>query len=234
MKLSIAIAAYNEEKTILECVRRVEAVELPQGFEKEIIIVNDASTDGTREILEGVKNKYKVLHHPKNRGKGAAIRTAIANAMGDYIIMQDADVENDPNDIARMLTKVLDEKLIVLYGSRWLDKEEVSYTSFSFYAGGVLLSKLTNILYSQHITDMLTCYKMFRADFLKSLPLQSERFEYEAEVTALTALRGIKIKEIPISYFPRSIVDGKKIRWHDGFSLGKTLIKHKFTGLFKI
>lgn len=228
MKLSIAIAAYNEEKTILECIRRVEAIVLPRGFEKEIIVVNDASTDRTGEILETVRDKYKIFRHEKNRGKGSAIRTAISNATGDYIVMQDADIELDPNDLAGMLEKMLAENLTVLYGSRFLRKDNVAYSKLSFYIGCVVLSALTNILYFQKITDMFTCYKMFKADFLKSLSLKSERFEYEAEVTALTALRGIKIKEMSISYFPRSMADGKKIRWYDGFQLAKTIIKYRF------
>ena len=149
-------------------------------------------------------------------------------ATGDYIVMQDADLELDPNDISKMLKKMVDENLTALYGSRFLNKQKKIYSSLSFYIGCVVLSMLTNILYFQNITDMFTCYKMFKADFLKSLPLKSERFEYEAEVTALTALSGVKIKEIPISYFPRTLAQGKKIRWHDGISLGKTIIKHRF------
>ncbi|MEK7621561.1 MAG: glycosyltransferase family 2 protein [Patescibacteria group bacterium] len=228
MKLSITIAAYNEQNTILRCLESVSTIILPNGFEKEIIIVDDASTDKTKEILDTVKGKYKVFHHEKNRGKGSAIRTGISKATGDYIVMQDADMELNPNDLSKMLKKMLDENLTVLYGSRWLGKEQKDYSRFSFYLGGVFLSILINVLYSQNITDMLTCYKMFKSDFLKSLPLKSERFEYEAEVTVLTALRGVKIKEFPISYFPRSIAEGKKIRWHDGFKNAQTIIKHRF------
>ena len=157
-----------------------------------------------------------------------AIRTALPRVTGEYVVTQDADLEVDPNDLARMLSKMLDQNLTVLYGSRWVGEERKSYSSFSFYAGNILLSWLTNLLYGQKITDEPTCYKMFRTDFLKSLPLKCKRFEYCPEVTALTSLRGIKISEIPISYKPRNMAEGKKIRWHDGLGAIKTLVAYRF------
>lgn len=228
MKLSILIAAYNEENSILKCLERVEAVQLPHHFQKEIIVVDDGSTDGTGRVLDTVKNKYKVLKHAKNSGKGSAIRTALASATGEYVVTQDADLENDPNDLASMLEKMIDEKLTVLYGSRRLKKDN-NQQHKSFYIGGVALSWLANILYKQRITDEPTCYKMFKTDFLKSLPLKARRFEYCPEVTALTSLQGIKIKEIPISYHPRTLKEGKKIRLKDGIQAVWTLIKYRMT-----
>lgn len=228
MKLSIIVPVYNEKVTILDCVERIRSVILPRGFEKEIIVVDDGSTDGTSGLLGRLESTCKVLRHERNRGKGAAIRTALPHVTGEYVVTQDADLEVDPNDLAKMLSKMLDENLTVLYGSRWIGKERKSYSSFSFYFGNILLSAVTNILYGQKITDEPTCYKMFRTGFLRSLPLKCKRFEYCPEVTALTALHGIRIKEIPISYKSRNISEGKKIRWHDGLSALKTLIVYRF------
>jgi len=229
-KLSIIISAYNEQGTILECVKRVEAVSLPHRCEKEIIIVDDGSTDGTRELVDSLGDKHVVLHHEVNRGKGMAIRTGLSKATGDYIVTQDADLENDPSDLAMMLSVMISRDLPVLYGSRRLKEGNQSHTHFSFYAGGVILSVLSNILYNQRITDEPTCYKMFRADLLKSFKLKCERFEYCPEVTALTSLRGIKIQEVPISYFPRTVGEGKKIRWMDGLIAALTLIRYRIYG----
>lgn len=227
MKLSIIIAAYNEKGSILQSLARVDGVKLPHGFEKEVIIINDGSTDGTREILDSVADKYVVLHHEKNRGKGRAIRTGLEKATGEYIVTQDADLENDPNDFVHMLDTMHTKKLTALYGSRRLREENQTHTHLSFYAGGVLLSVLASVLYNQKITDEPTCYKMFKGDFLKSLPLRCERFEYCPEVTALTALRGVKIAEVPISYKPRTIEEGKKIRWKDGVQAVWTLLIYR-------
>jgi glycosyltransferase involved in cell wall biosynthesis len=228
MKLSIIVPVYNEKATVLDCVKRVQSIILSHGFEKEIIVIDDGSTDGTSELLGFLESTCKVLRHKKNMGKGTAIRTALPHVTGEYVVTQDADLEVDPNDLVKMLSKMINENLTVLYGSRWIGKEKKIYSSFSFYIGNILLSAITNILYRQKITDEPTCYKMFRTDFLKSLPLKCERFEYCPEVTALSALRGVKITEIPISYKPRNIAHGKKIRWYDGLVAIKTLIIYRF------
>ena len=226
MKLSIIVPVYNERGTLLECIARVESVALPLGYDKEIIVVDDGSTDDARSVFERLKSRHIVLRHERNRGKGAAIRTALSLATGKYVVTQDADLELDPTDLARMLQKVLDEDLLVLYGSRRLHGGKEGVDPF-FYSGGVFLSLLANVLYGQQLTDEPTCYKMFRTEFLKSLPLTCERFEYCPEVTALTALRGIRIQEVPISYHPRTIQEGKKVRFRDGIAAAWTLIKYR-------
>lgn len=226
-KLSIIIAAYNEKPTILECIRRVESVKLPHGFEKEIIIVNDGSTDGTDMLVDSLRHKHVVLHHEKNRGKGRAIRTGLEKATGEYVVTQDADLENNPEDLAMMLGIMIGRNLQALYGSRRLKRENKTHAHASYYAGGVFLSILASLLYNQKITDEPTCYKMFRADLLKSLPLRCERFEYCPEVTALASLKGVTIEEVPISYHPRSVKEGKKIKWKDGLEAALTLIRYR-------
>jgi len=229
MKLSIIIPAFNEKVTILESIARVERAVLPFGAEKEIIVIDDGSTDGTTDILARVKDRITVVRHPVNQGKGAAIRTALTLATGSHIVTHDGDLENDPRDLARMLEEMVDRNLTALYGSRRLGRDrKVSGARATFYAGGVFLSCLANVLYGQHITDEPTCYKMFKAEFLKSLPLKCERFEYCPEVTALTSRRGVKIEEIPIAYQPRDIAHGKKIRLKDGIEAVKTLIVCRF------
>lgn len=227
MKLSIIIPVYNERGTLAQCIERVEAVVLPHGFEKEIIVVDDGSTDAPIELFDSLKEKHVVFRHEKNKGKGAAIRTAIPYVTGEYVVTQDADLELDPQDLARMLERMLADDLTVLYGSRRLGKGTTEGVSVVFYSGGVLLSLLTNILYGQRITDEPTCYKMFRSEFLKSLPLKCDRFEYCPEVTALTALRGVRIQEVPISYHPRTIQQGKKVRFRDGAAAVFTLLKYR-------
>jgi dolichol-phosphate mannosyltransferase len=227
MKLSIIIAAYNEKGTILECVKRVESVALPFGAAKEIILVDDGSTDGTGALIDSLANRHIALHHEKNLGKGSAIRTGLAKATGEYVVTQDADLENDPNDLARMLSVMIERNLEVLYGSRRLKEDNKQHAHASYYAGGVFLSMLASVLYGQRITDEPTCYKMFRTELLKSLPLTCKGFEYCPEVTALVSKRGIKIEEVPISYHPRSVQEGKKIKWRDGIEAAFVLIRYK-------
>lgn len=215
MKLSIIIPVYNEKSTIEALLEKVAAVRIPD-WEKEVIIVDDCSIDGTRDLLGNYKGIHKIIFHEKNRGKGVAIRSGIEAITGDYVVIQDADLEYDPQDFFGMVQKMQSENLEVLYGSRRLKKDNVQHAGLAYYVGGVVLSGLTNLLYSQRITDEPTCYKMFATTFLRSLPLQGERFEFCPEVTALTGLKGIKIKEVPISYFPRPRNEGKKINALDG------------------
>jgi glycosyltransferase involved in cell wall biosynthesis len=226
-KLSIIIPVYNEEKTIKELVEKVKKVKLP--IKKEIIVVDDCSKDRTPEILKKIKG-IKIVRHPgnKNLGKGSAIRTGLKSITGDIVIVQDADLEYNPEDYRKLVEPIIKGKAKVVYGSRNLgDKHKHSY--LSYYMGGVFLSKLANLIYGIKITDEATCYKMIRTDIIKSLNLKCERFEFCPEVTAKLAKKGIKILEIPISYSPRKITEGKKIRWKDGVEAIWTLIKYRFT-----
>lgn len=226
MKLSIIVPVYNEKNTILEILKRLTDLNLG-AIEKEIILVDDCSNDGTRQIIEGLTGSYKIIFHDKNQGKGFAIRSGLKETTGDYVVIQDADMEYDPKDLKTMVEKMITEKIPVLYGSRRLRKENVQYSGLLFYFGGWLLTAVANILYGQKLTDEPTCYKMFQTDFIKSLPLRSRRFEFCPEVTALSALRGIKIPEIPISYYPRHKKEGKKIRWHDALTAVWVLLKYR-------
>lgn len=227
MKLSILIPVYNEKTTILELLAKIDAVDLGE-IAKEVIIVDDCSKDGTKELLQGVANRYMVIFHEKNKGKGAAIRTALKAVTGDYVIIQDADLEYDPNDFKTMLQVMIRENLPVLFGSRRLKKQNKQYAGISYYLGGYLVTIITNVLFWQKLTDEPTCYKMFKADFIKKMPLTCERFEFCPEVTALTAKQGIRIREIPINYYPRDKEHGKKINWRDGIEAIWTLIKYRF------
>ncbi|GAB0174362.1 MAG: glycosyltransferase family 2 protein [Candidatus Altimarinota bacterium] len=226
-KLSILIPVYNEEKNILTLIEKVEKVKLPYNIEKEIIIVDDFSTDKTREILKGMEEKYIVLYHEKNKGKGSALRTGLEKATGEYCIIQDADLEYDPEDYIPMIHYLIDNNLSILYGSRSMNFYE-GYSHLSFFLGGKLLSILSNLLYKLDITDEPTCYKLIETKMLKDMDLQCTRFEFCPEVTAKAARMGHKIAEIGIHYHPRKISEGKKIRWHDGADAIFTLFRYRF------
>lgn len=230
--LSIIIPAYNEEKTIAELLQRVLDANLGEGIDRELIVVNDCSTDSTGRIVQSFiaahpQATITYLAHDRNQGKGMAVRTGIQAVTGDYVVMQDADLELDPNDFARMLPHLLSGQYRVVYGSRFL-AEENSHTYFSYQLGGKFLSVMTNLLYDQRITDEPTCYKMFDAGLLKSIPLDCKGFEFCPEVTAKVSRLGYKIKEVPIRYYPRSIEEGKKLRLRDGLKAIGTLLKYRF------
>lgn len=230
--LSIIIPAYNEEKTIAELLQRVLDADLGEGIDRELIVVNDCSTDSTGRIVQSFiaahpQAPITYLVHDRNQGKGMAVRTGIQAVTGDYVVMQDADLELDPNDFARMLPHLLSGQYRVVYGSRFL-AEENSHTYFSYQLGGKFLSVMTNLLYDQRITDEPTCYKMFDAGLLKSIPLDCKGFEFCPEVTAKVSRLGYKIKEVPIRYYPRSIEEGKKLRLRDGLKAIGTLLKYRF------
>ena len=230
--LSIIIPAYNEEKTIAELLQRVLDADLGEGIDRELIVVNDCSTDSTGRIVQSFiaahpQAPITYLVHDRNQGKGMAVRTGIQAVTGDYVVMQDADLELDPNDFARMLPHLLSGQYRVIYGSRFL-AEENSHTYFSYQLGGKFLSVMTNLLYDQRITDEPTCYKMFDAGLLKSIPLDCKGFEFCPEVTAKVSRLGYKIKEVPIRYYPRSIEAGKKLRLRDGLKAIGTLLKYRF------
>jgi dolichol-phosphate mannosyltransferase len=225
MKLSVIIPVYNEKKTILEIVRQVKAVDL----DKEILIVDDGSTDGTKEQLKSLEGdaEVRIFYHDTNRGKGSAIRTALEHVQGDLVIVQDADLEYDPQDYIKLVRPILEGKTQVVYGSRYLSKENLlPFTKFKM--GVLLLNWLVRLLFGFNITDEATCYKVFKTELLKNLPLKCKKFEFCPEVTAKILKRGYKIIEIPISYRYRTVSEGKKIGWKDGLSAVLTLIKYRF------
>jgi len=230
-KLSILIPAYNEKDTILEILKKIEVVDFQSiNFDKEIIIIDDGSTDGTRQILENFKDKYKIIFNKRNLGKGGSLRRGIAVAQGDWLITQDADLEYDPQDIIKLLKSAEENKALVVYGSRVLNgNKKRKYSGLIYAAGGLFVTWLANLLYQTNITDEPTGYKLFKTDFIKSLPLTCQRFEFCPEVTAKIAKRKIKIFEVPINYYPRHKNEGKKIKWRDGWQAIWTLIKYKFT-----
>lgn len=227
MKLSIIIPVYNEKNTILKILSKIQRVDLGD-VEKEIIIVDDFSKDGTREILKDLASKYKIIYHDKNQGKGSAIRTAIKHITGDLVIIQDADLEYDPNDYIKLLECAKKNDAQVVYGSRRAHIQEGVYSGIAFALGGIFVTRLTNLLYGTKITDESTCYKMFKSGLLQGITLKCKHFEFCPEVTAKIAKKGIKIYEVPINYYPRDKKEGKKINWRDGFEAIWTLIKYKF------
>ena len=230
MKLSVIVPVYNEAATVAQIIEQVLKVELGD-VEKEIIVVNDGSTDGTGAVLDSLvahrPNPLKIVHHEQNRGKGAAVRTALEHVTGNIVITQDADLEYDPQEYPALLAPFEDPAVQVVYGSRNLHGNPRS--SWSFYWGGRLLSWIANLLYGSHITDEPTGYKALRADLLRSLDLQSDGFEFCPEVTGKVLRRGIEIHEVPISYRPRSFDEGKKINWRDGLRAIWTLLKYRLS-----
>jgi glycosyltransferase involved in cell wall biosynthesis len=222
--LSILIPVYNEKATVLELLRRVEAV--PLSVAKEIVVVDDGSTDGTRELLQGLGARAKVVFHESNRGKGAALRTALSHATGDLVIVQDADLEYDPADYPGLLAPLLDGRADVVYGSRFLGGPH-RVLFFWHYCGNKFFTLVTNVLYNINLTDMGTCYKVFDAAMLKAIPLKSERFGIEAELTAKVCKRRLRLYEAPISYAGRTYAEGKKITWKDGFSYLWCLLRYR-------
>lgn len=224
MKLSVIIPVYNEKRTIRPLLDRIGRVPIP--VEKEVIIVDDGSTDGTRRVLEGLPSTSAIiLFHKVNRGKGAAVKTGLEIASGDIVLIQDGDLEYDPSEYPKLIQPILDQKTRVVYGSRILGKNRASY--FRYYWGGRFLSLLTSCLYGIRVTDEPTGYKVFDSVLLKGLELECKGFEFCPEVTAKVSRLGQAITEVPISYTPRSIHEGKKIRWIDGVIALWTLFKYR-------
>jgi len=227
MKLSVLMPVYNERETVEEIVARVLAVEL-EGIEHELVVVDDGSTDGTREVLGELAGhpQVNVYYHDVNQGKGAAVRTAIFRADGDVVVIQDADLEYDPNDYESLLAPFADGRAKVVYGSRFMGGPRRAML-FWHMVGNKLLTFITNILYDSIITDMETCYKLISGDVIRSLPLRARGFELEPEVTAKILRRGYRIYEVPISYAGREYYEGKKITWVDGLRAIWALLRYR-------
>ena len=227
MKLSIIMPVYNEHETLREILCQVRSVELP-GIEKEILVVDDGSTDGSREILaqEAQAGDLRVFYHDRNQGKGSAVRAAIEQATGDIILIQDADLEYDPRDYSKLIQPIVEGRVAVVYGSRFLGPRKAML--FWHMLANKLLTLTTNILYNTILSDMETCYKVFRADVIQNVPLRSRRFDFEPEITAKVLRRGHRIFEVPISYYGREYDEGKKIGWKDAPTAFWTLIKYRF------
>jgi glycosyltransferase involved in cell wall biosynthesis len=222
--LSVIVPVYNECATVEEIIRRVRAATVPLAV--DVIVVDDASTDGTDKVLAALADSgIHVITHERNMGKGAAIRTALGHAHGDLVLIQDADLEYDPEDWPRLLEPILRHKAAVVYGSRFTGERKNML--LLHWIGNRFLSLVTNVLYSSTLSDMETCYKLFDRRVLTKMVLVSNRFDFEPEITAKVLRRGYRIYEVPISYAGREVDEGKKITWRDGFGAMKALVKFR-------
>ena len=225
MKLTVVIPVYNEKDTIKEVIERVER----SPVEKEIIIVNDGSDDGTKEVLDSIKEQRKnirLVHLKENMGKGQAIKKGFSLAKGDYVIIQDADLEYDPDQYPKLLEPLLNREADIVFGTRLLNRTPKG--DWLLYFGRISSTWVANILFKSNLTDAYTCYKLLPIDFVSNMNITSNGFELEAELTAKTLLAGKKVKEIPISYTPRTQKEGKKITWKDWFRGVKMFFTLKF------
>jgi glycosyltransferase involved in cell wall biosynthesis len=226
MKLSVIMPVYNERPTIEAIIDQVNAVNLAD----EIIVVDDGSTDGTREILKEIADQssnIQLILHEKNQGKGAAVRTGIEAAKAELVLIQDADLEYDPRDYVNLLKPIEEGRADVVYGSRFLGAPR-RVTMFWHMVANKLLTLMTNLLYDSILTDMETCYKLFKREIIQDIPLRSKRFEFEPEITAKLLKRKVRIFEVPITFNPREYEEGKKIGLIDAFEAVWALIKYRF------
>ncbi len=248
MKLSIVIPVYNEEKSIQNLLQKICDLKLVNEFKKEILVVNDCSKDSTEEkIFDFMKSDdgkaIKYYKHEVNKGKGGGVKTGIKNATGDLIIVQDADLEYDPNDINPIIEKFNDESVKVVYGSRTAKERELNRSALLkgkhpdayllAYIGNEIITGLINLLHGKRYTDIFTCYKCFRADFIKPIQIDNDDFDWEPELTVKFAKANVVIYEVPISYHPRRTKEGKKINWKDGVKAIICILKYTI-GNFKL
>lgn len=228
--LSILIPVFNERQTLIEVLEAVIKADT-LGLQKELVIVDDGSTDGTRDILRSLdceRYSARVFFHEKNQGKGAALRTAQQNATGDIVLIQDADLEYDPREYAELLKPILEDHADVVYGSRLSGGKPTRAFKIAHLLGNRFLSFMTNLLYDCTLTDMETCYKVFKAQFFKNVSIRSNRFDFEPEITAKILKQKARVYELPISYYGRDYAEGKKITWKDGFAAIWALVRFRF------
>jgi glycosyltransferase involved in cell wall biosynthesis len=224
-KLSVIVPVYDERNTVVEIVRRMRAVDL--SVDLEILVVDDGSTDGTRDVLRQLADStVRVITHERNQGKGAAIRSGLAQVTGDLVLIQDADLEYDPQDWPKLLAPIMTGKAQVVYGSRFTGERRNML--FLHWCGNRALSLVTNLLYNTTLSDMETCYKLFDRDVIRDVTVRSDRFDFEPEITAKILRKGIRIYEVPITYLGREFDEGKKITWRDGFAALFALVKFRF------
>ena len=227
--LSVVIPAYNEKTTIQKIIHAVEEVSLPDNVTREIIIVDDFSTDGTRDILSNYvrDGSFQVIFHDRNRGKGAALRTGIARSTGSIVLIQDADLEYDPQEYPKLLAPILVGKADVVYGSRFAGGETRRVLYYWHSLGNKFLTMLSNMFTNINLTDMETCYKVFRGEILRKIRIEEDRFGFEPEVTSKVARMGCRIYEVGISYSGRTYAEGKKINWKDGVRAIWCILKYR-------
>lgn len=223
-KISILIPVFNEKDSLLELIKKVEEIDF--GIEKEIILIDDFSTDGTRDLYTNLP--HKVLYHEFNQGKGAALRTGLKEASGDIIIIQDADLEYNPTDYLPLVDLIKNDKFDVVYGSRFLNKENNKRFLILSFIANKTLTTITNILFKAKLTDMETCYKAFKKEFIKNINIKSNRFDFEPEITAKVLKQNLRFTELPITYNGRAFDEGKKVTWKDGLQAIFTLIRYRF------
>lgn len=225
--LSVIIPVFNEYDTIEEIIKRTRAVELPEGGKIEIVIVDDYSTDGTRDLYPKLRDQVdKIVYHKKNRGKGAALRTGFRNVTGDYVVIQDADLEYDPKEFTRLLGPLLRGQADVVYGSRFLGAQEHRVVYYWHRLGNMMLTTLSNMFTDINLTDMETCYKMFRRSSIDGIVIEEDRFGFEPEITAKCAKRRLRFYEVGITYHGRTYEEGKKIGLRDAFRALYCIIKY--------